>query len=265
MIPFLLAAAGGYLIAQSRKDDSLYEDGGLMKDFEKNFTTAYILQQQMAEKEKVQGVAHDSYDTTYYNQKYYPIRYHDGQAFASKELYNDLRDSSGNIKGDDEREVEEKVTGYFDEPYVKKLSGSTLHDMWKNGEGIPVEKKKKKSWFFKDGGTIDEQLSAFDISNLDDYEKMRYDSLIKSVPKEKALQILINDVEGDYSQLSPKLRSLAKRCMAKGGKVDRYYIDYLNKKKNFKQDRKYFDSYNSAFSWAMKNFERFDRDMIKIE
>jgi hypothetical protein len=155
MIPFLLAAAGGYLIAQSRKD----EDGGLMKDFEKN----------------------------------------------------------------------------------------------------------KKSWFFKDGGTIDEQLSAFDISNLDDYEKMRYDSLIKSVPKEKALQILINDVEGDYSQLSPKLRSLAKRCMAKGGKVDRYYIDYLNKKKNFKQDRKYFDSYNSAFSWAMENFERFDRDMIKIE
>lgn len=29
-----------------------------------------------------------------------------------------------------------------------------------------------------------------------------------------------NYVEGDYSQLSPKLRSLAKKCMAKGGKVD---------------------------------------------
>lgn len=75
--------------------------------------------------------------------------------------------------------------------------------------------QSRKQDTFANGGTMDEgglkKLSAFDISNLDDYEKMRYDSLTKSVSKEKALQILINDVEGDYTQLSPKLRAIAKR------------------------------------------------------
>lgn len=234
MIPYLLAIAGGYLIAQSRKQDTFayggtMDEGGLMKDFDKNFTTAYILQQQMADKQKVQGVAHDSYDTTYYNEKYYPIRYHDGHSFASKELYNDLRDGSGNIKGSDEREVEEKITAYFDESDVKKLSGSTLHDMWKNGEGISVEKKKKK-WFFDDGGniseyadggTIEEALERFDVTKLDAFEKMQYDNFSKSVGKQQALQVLINSVEGDYSELSPHLRAIAEKFkMAKGGKFE---------------------------------------------
>lgn len=385
MIPYLLAIAGGYLIAQSRKQDTFanggtMDEGGLMKDFDKNFTTAYILQQQMADKQKVQGVAHDSYDTTYYNEKYYPIRYHDGHSFASKELYNDLRDGSGNLKGSDEREVEEKITAYFDESDVKKLSGSTLHDMWKNGEGISVEKKKKK-WFFDDGGmtdddieinegdifeadyekeyenyykvikierinkdadvtfenvnptkdtitkklselndevkegkyqvltkvkkntglysnylpkqnniiregnylkevvtkqpnykltfydegrdewalrdvydlsldrertatikkmiksgslqkqikkifyskggTIEEALERFDVTKLDAFEKMQYDNFSKSAGKQQALQVLINSVEGDYSELSPHLRAIAEKFkMAKGGKFE---------------------------------------------
>ena len=41
------------------------------------------------------------------------------------------------------------------------------------------------------------------------------------------------------------------------------YIDYLNKNKNFQQDRKYFATYELAVKWAKKNFERFDPDMIK--
>lgn len=53
---------------------------------------------------------------------------------------------------------------------------------------------------------------------------------------------------------------------AKGGGVNnRVYIDFLNKKKNFKLDRKYFDSYEKAREWALKNFERFDPDFIKTE
>jgi len=191
MIPYLLAIAGGYLIAQSRKQDTFanggtMDEGGLMKDFDKNFTTAYILQQQMADKQKVQGVAHDSYDTTYYNEKYYPIRYHDGHSFASKELYNDLRDGSGNLKGSDEREVEEKITAYFDESDVKKLSGSTLHDMWKNGEGILVEKKKKK-WFFGDGGEvkITNEYREFDVDVFNEVEDEElFGFLVKDGKKE---------------------------------------------------------------------------------
>jgi hypothetical protein len=40
------------------------------------------------------------------------------------------------------------------------------------------------------------------------------------------------------------------------------YIDYLNKDKGHKQDRKYFDSYKAAEKWAKKEFEKFDADMI---
>jgi len=58
--------------------------------------------------------------------------------------------------------------------------------------------------------------------------------------------------------------------MAKGGKMadtkkETYYIDFLNKKKNFSMDRVTFDDYEKARKWAMKNFESFDPDMIKIK
>lgn len=46
------------------------------------------------------------------------------------------------------------------------------------------------------------------------------------------------------------------------------YIDYLNKNKGFKQDRKYFkgkNAYDDAVKWAKKNFEKFNLDMINFE
>jgi hypothetical protein len=46
---------------------------------------------------------------------------------------------------------------------------------------------------------------------------------------------------------------------------DKVYIDFLNKKKGFKQDRIKFNSYEDAVKWARKNFEKFNPDMIKYE
>jgi hypothetical protein len=46
---------------------------------------------------------------------------------------------------------------------------------------------------------------------------------------------------------------------------DKVYIDFLNKKKGFKQDRVKFNSYDAAVKWAKKNFEKFNHDMIKYE
>jgi len=42
-----------------------------------------------------------------------------------------------------------------------------------------------------------------------------------------------------------------------------YFIDYLNKAKNFRPDRKQFKTYEKALLWARKNFEKFHPDMIK--
>lgn len=49
----------------------------------------------------------------------------------------------------------------------------------------------------------------------------------------------------------------------KGGSVsDEVYIDYRNKDKNYKTDRKSFKSYDDAVKWARKEFESFNPDMI---
>jgi len=55
-----------------------------------------------------------------------------------------------------------------------------------------------------------------------------------------------------------------RKMMAKGGDVDnKFYIEYLNKKKGFKRDKKFFETYEKAIQWAKDNFENFSPDMIK--
>jgi hypothetical protein len=47
--------------------------------------------------------------------------------------------------------------------------------------------------------------------------------------------------------------------------MEKFYIDYLNKDKNFTVDRIYFETYENAQIWALENFEKFDPDMINFE
>lgn len=54
-------------------------------------------------------------------------------------------------------------------------------------------------------------LKDFDIKNLDPFEQMQYEHHIKYMDKENALQILINTVEGDLSQLSEELAKIAEQ------------------------------------------------------
>lgn len=44
---------------------------------------------------------------------------------------------------------------------------------------------------------------------------------------------------------------------------NQFYIDFLNKEKNFSVDRKYFDTHEDARRWALKNFDNYHLDMIK--
>lgn len=49
---------------------------------------------------------------------------------------------------------------------------------------------------------------------------------------------------------------------AKGGTTNEVYVDFMNKKKGFRPDRKYFKTYEDAEKWARKEFDRFNSDMI---
>jgi hypothetical protein len=77
-----------------------------------------------------------------------------------------------------------------------------------------------------EGGSVNDDLENFDTNKLDEFEYMQFTNFTEKnkMSKKDALQILINNVEGDYSQLSPKLRAIAKKNkmadgdkMAKGG------------------------------------------------
>lgn len=83
------------------------------------------------------------------------------------------------------------------------------------------------------GGSIEvtdikQDLLDFDLDELDMFEQMQYDHFSKFMPKDEALQVLINNVEGDYGQLSPELAELAEKQLpfdmyptmyAKGGAI----------------------------------------------
>ena len=43
-----------------------------------------------------------------------------------------------------------------------------------------------------------------------------------------------------------------------------FYIEYLNKKKNFATDKKTFDSELKAIQWGKKNLQNFHPDMIRL-
>jgi len=48
----------------------------------------------------------------------------------------------------------------------------------------------------------------------------------------------------------------------KGAKLTECFIKYLNKDKGFKEDKKYFSSYDKALTWGRKNLGNFNSDMI---
>jgi hypothetical protein len=96
--------------------------------------------------------------------------------------------------------------------FISKITGSGMAfvDFVREGkvELFDLEDLKKTIRIpYSKGG----KLEDFDINTLDDFEKMQYDRLSKMMSKSEALQVIINDVEGDYSQLSPKLSEIAEK------------------------------------------------------
>jgi len=154
----------------------------------------------------------------------------------------------GRIRGTTYKVVATHKDVYFDQlkPLIEKATGMYLSLFAKGGkikreendvfdayvpptpeEKAAKEQKKQEQqmkmakiamMMAKDGA----EISGFDVENLDLYEKMRYERLIShNMSKKEALNVLINDVDGDYSQLSPELRKYAKKNKyAQGGITD---------------------------------------------
>ena len=135
----------------------------------------------------------------------------------------------GRIRGTTYKVIATHKDVYFDQlkPLIEKATGMYL-SLAKGGNiqqndvfdpyvpPTPEEKAAKQQkqlemakmamMFAKDGA----EISGLNVNKLDMYERMRYDNMLrKGISKEDALNILINDVDGDYSQLSRELRKYA--------------------------------------------------------
>lgn len=98
---------------------------------------------------------------------------------------------------------------------------------WDFQKGEWLNKIKFSAPYRKAANGVDiSLLKDFDINNLDVFERRQYDDFIKHSTKEESLQILIDNVDGDYSQLSPKLAEIAE---LKDKAANGSYIDYIDK------------------------------------
>ena len=110
---------------------------------------------------------------------------------------------------------------------------------------------------------------------------------LEQIPPEKLYEFNIQDV--NFSDFEKGLKSSIEKngiydfktdsfikmasggMMAKGGKTDSdevVYIEFLNAKKGFSKDKKYFrgeTAYNDAVKWGRKNIGNFNMDMVKFE
>jgi len=119
--------------------------------------------------------------------KYYPAKKYEDYIFAVKSLFNDLRDENGKLKKDADL-VEYYVTAYFDDEDIKKYSAKELYEMWIDGKAQNVE-KKKKGWFFKDGGGIKDAEALKSYMPKIDTSKKRLDEITNSNRVEVATKI----------------------------------------------------------------------------
>ena len=82
---------------------------------------------------------------------------------------------------------------------------STKEKMAKGGPGSGRHKEKE-------GGVVTTpDLSSVDTSRLSPIEQREFERLSRDHSKEEALQVIINTVEGDWSQLSEQLKSRAEK------------------------------------------------------
>lgn len=104
--------------------------------------------------------------------------------------------------------IRERVFGKLSEIYA--VDYDVVYNMWLRSE------KYDKGGQMADGGkmksnNIDAELKDFNLDDLDEFENMQFNQYYPSLGKVGALQVLINNVEGDYSQLSTELSELAEK------------------------------------------------------
>lgn len=98
-----------------------------------------------------------------------------------------------------------KELGRFKDLYVVTNKGVTIPST----QLLETKMLEKYGFKMAEGGIAPTSLDGVDLEKLDAFEKFMYDNLSQSMSKKEALQVIINNVEGDFSQLSEELEKYA--------------------------------------------------------
>jgi len=190
------------------------------------------------------------------------------EKFDKKIKWNELSDGEKQKYNEDYKVNKSKFDTYLMYEFVKLYYSDDKIKQKCKGSGtktlnaiksvmIDLAKKYDDSKY-EDGGmmarggkTYNQLLEDFNVDDLDDFESMRFEQMTNNgVPKATAIELLINEVEGDYSQLSPSLVRVAKKqnkMMARGGEV-RYKLKGNNFGDQIENGRKFKVLIEKAFN-----------------
>jgi hypothetical protein len=165
----------------------------------------------------------------------------------------------------------------------------TLYDDYDKGAGYVIEKENKywtgKQWSdtkayaesYKTKELAEQKLKTIKMASGGKVKEKAYEVILQ-LPNGKMNKraVLLAKTEDDASKKALNLKefkqygyvviSANEIKYASGGKVkEKVFIEFLNKDKGYKMDRKYFNSYQEAERWARNNFDKFDTDYIRYE
>ena len=164
----------------------------------------------------------------------------------------------------------------------------TLYDDYDKSAGYVIE-KENKFWTGKQWSDTKAYAESYKNKKLAE-EKLKSIKMAKGGKLEKAYEVILQLPNGKMNKravlLAKTKEDASKKALnlkefkqygyvvisaneikyASGGKVkEKVFIEYLNKSKGYKMDRKYFNSYQEAERWARNNFDKFDTDYIRYE
>ena len=300
MIPFIIAGAIGFGIAKLlEKDDAeKFADGGSIRSKKRGDkitilgNTYEFLRIEMDNSKGYEEERVVLYDLSDKSMKSMPLdmvdaysKYAEGGMIFKKGDKVILKDGGGQRMAiivqdgfDNKNRVRVRPDGFpmdISVPMEEKYSDDKrVYVIRKMADGGGVDSDSYKKF-----GDDNLDLVNFDLSELDDYEEMQFNHALKSFSKAESLQVLINTIEGDYSQLSPILSKIAEaqypsdeffddnRQYAGGGRIDKMdkfiselakkntkefsvneYHDFRNKKYAIGVARHYFTDNDGSFS-----------------
>jgi hypothetical protein len=159
------------------------------------------------------------------------------------------------LYGESEDETNEKQTLTRKKYYVESVNEAELK------LGVRYVNKQGKEGFIQTGGSTNtKDWFWFDGKTKHSYDKVKKE--LKPAKDQKKTGF------SDYLKQGGRVWDNVNLSDSPPVNEETVYIDFLNRDKGFRPDRKYFkgkNAYDSAVKWAKNNLEKFNPDMIRYE